>query len=271
MKHTKNHLMFILSLISILLGVEFFMVFDRTTDSYEDGLKKGYSILVVSEVPRSTEQFHTLNSHITQSEAIDREAIVTQYINDISKEAKTKLIGNLPYFYSLHLDSYIDASVIQKIKTDLLKDIEIRKVETFGEHYLAKYRLFMLVKFMLRIFILFLSVVSFFLIIKQMEIWKYAHKDRMQIMELFGATMTHRSGVLFRIALIDAVLSMIIVSTVFAYTKYVWAMQSNIDIVTQHYEKLFRVSDIAVLLLSAFVLVITSVYWVVYSTKGVQE
>ena len=51
MKYIKNHLMFILPLIAILLGIEFFLVFDRITKSYEEGLKDGYSMLIVTKKP----------------------------------------------------------------------------------------------------------------------------------------------------------------------------------------------------------------------------
>jgi len=51
MKFIKNHLMFILPLMAILLGVEFYLVFDRTTNSYEQGLKDGYSMLLVADNP----------------------------------------------------------------------------------------------------------------------------------------------------------------------------------------------------------------------------
>ena len=40
MKFIKNHLMFILPLMAILLGIEFYLVFDRTTDSYEKVLRR---------------------------------------------------------------------------------------------------------------------------------------------------------------------------------------------------------------------------------------
>ena len=38
MKFIKNHLMLILPLMAILLGIEFFLVFDRTTNTYEKSL-----------------------------------------------------------------------------------------------------------------------------------------------------------------------------------------------------------------------------------------
>ena len=60
-----------------------------------------------------------------------------------------------------------------------------------------------------------MGVVSLFLIIKQMEIWKYAHKQRMQVMEIFGAPLMLRSGVLFKVAIMDAFIATILTTAFF--------------------------------------------------------
>jgi len=78
MKFIKNHLMFILPLMAILLGIEFYLVFDRTTDSYEKSLTEGYSMLVVAHEPVSLETLQELNAHISSSKKIERESIVSE-------------------------------------------------------------------------------------------------------------------------------------------------------------------------------------------------
>ncbi|TNF43115.1 MAG: cell division protein FtsX, partial [Epsilonproteobacteria bacterium] len=80
-----------------------------------------------------------------------------------------------------------------------------------------------------------------------------------------------RSGVLFRIAFVDAIFSTILVSGIFFYIKLYWAAGSGIDILMQNQEALFKLSDIGILLGSAILIVIISVYTVVFSSKGVQE
>jgi len=90
-------------------------------------------------------------------------------------------------------------------------------------------------------------------------------------MEIFGASLMLRSGVLFKVAIIDAVIATIITSLLFLYLKFEWAVHSGIDIMMQNREELFRLSDIAVLLGSALLIVIISVYSVVYTVNGVQE
>jgi len=263
--------MFILPLMAILLGIEFYLVFDRTTNTYEKGLQEGYSMLVVAQKPMELSDFQTLNGHISTSKNIKREYIVFEVAKGISKSSGEEILAALPYFYNLGLDSYLHTSELEKIKKDLESDINIKKVETFGSSYNSNYRLFSFIKFILKVFIVFMAIVSLFLIIKQMEIWKYAHKERMQVMEIFGAPMMLRSGVLFRVAFVDAIFATILVSAIFFYSKFYWATGSGIDIMMQNKEALFKFTDIGILLGSSILIVIIAVYTVVFSNKGVQE
>ncbi len=263
--------MFIFPLMAILLGIEFYLVFDRTTDSYEKGLKEGYSMLVVTKKPMELSALKALNKHISTSEKIKRENIVSEIAKGVSKSSSKEILAALPYFYNVGLDSYLHTSGLEKIKIDLEADTNIKKVETFGSSYSSAYRLFSFIKFTLKLFIIFMGVVSLFLIIKQMEIWKYAHKQRMQVMEIFGAPLMLRSGVLFKVAIADAFIATILTSAIFLYVKFEWAANSGIDIMVQNQEELFRLTDMAILLGSALLLVIIAVYSVVFTSKGVQE
>ncbi len=271
MKFIKNHLMFILPLMAILLGIEFYLVFERTTDSYEKGLKKGYSMLVVTKKPMEFSEMKRLNNHISASEKIERESMVSEIAKGVSKSSSKEILASLPYFYNVRLDAYMHTSSIEKIKKDLEADLNIKKVETFGSSHSSAYKLFSFVKFTLKIFIVFMAMVSLFLIVKQMEIWKYAHRERMQIMEIFGAPLMLRSGVLFKVAIIDAFIATFLISALFLYVKFLWAYKSGIDIIMQNQEELFRLTDMAILLGSSLLIVIVAVYSVVFTTKGVQE
>ncbi|RLA57578.1 MAG: cell division protein FtsX, partial [Epsilonproteobacteria bacterium] len=246
MKFIKNHLMFILPLMAILLGIEFYMVFERTTETYEKGLKEGYSMLLVSHKSMSLEELQVLNAHVSASEKIKRENIVSEIAKGVSQSSKKEILTALPYFYNVKLDSYLHTSALEKIQKDLEADKNIKKVEIFGASYNSSYKLFSFIKFTLKLFIIFMGVVSLFLIIKQMEIWKYAHKERMQVMEIFGAPLMLRSGVLFKVAIIDAIFASIFVSMVFLYIKFYWAGQSGIDIMMQNKEALFMITDMGI-------------------------
>jgi len=76
---------------------------------------------------------------------------------------------------------------------------------------------------------------------------------------------------LFKVAIMDAFIATILTSAFFLYLKFQWAAKSGIEIMMEEQEKLFVMSDIAILLGSALVIVIIAVYSVVFSSKGVQE
>jgi len=263
--------MFILPLMAILLGIEFYLVFDRATNSYEKGLKEGYAMFVVSKKPMTLEDFQKLNSHIESAKAINRKNVLNEVVKGISQDNEKAIIEALPYFYNIRLNAYVDTSELMKIKADLEADSAIKRVETFGESYRSAYRLFAFIKFTLKLFIGFMGIVSFFLIMKQMEIWKYAHKRRMQVMEIFGAPLMLRSGVLFKVAVIDAIVATLITALFFLYIKFEWAPKSGIEMMVKHQKTLFLMSDMGILFGSALVIVIVAVYSVVFSSSGVEE
>jgi cell division transport system permease protein len=263
--------MFILPLVAILLGIEFYLVFDRITDSYKRGLKEGYSMLVVANKPIKLNDLKVLNGHIGSIESIKRENIVSQIAKGASKDSQKQILHQLPYFYDVRLNEYVSVSGLNKIKKDLESSIIIKKVETFGSSYSSSYRLFSFIKFILKLFIGFITVLSLFLITKQMEIWKYEHCQRMRIMEIFGASLIFRSNILFRMAILDALFAALLTSGVFLYVKFKWAPVSGIDILMQKQDKLFDMNDMGVLFISSLVIVIIAVYSVVVSNKGIEE
>jgi len=271
MKSIKNHLMFILPFMAILLGIEFYLVFDRTTDSYEEGLKEGYSMLVVAKKPMKLAELQALSEHISSAKPIERENIVSEVLKGVNKSNTKAILSSLPYFYSVGLDTYLHTSGLEQIKKNLQSSANIKKVETFSGSYGSSYKLFSFIKFTLKLFILFMGVVSLFLIIKQMEIWKYVHKERMKIMETFGAPLMLRSGVLFKVAIIDALIAALLTSIIFLYMKFQWVDSSGIDIMIKNQDKLFRWDDLLLLLGAALCIAIVAVYSVVFSNKGVHE
>ncbi|SFV64295.1 Cell division protein FtsX [hydrothermal vent metagenome] len=267
MKFIRNHLAFIFPMMAILLGVEFFLVFDRTTDSYEKGLKEGYSMFVVTKKPFKLEDFKSLNRHISDIVEIDKDRLAKQISDGMSQSNGREILKALPYFYDLKLDGYLKSSALDGIKEDLLSNKDIKKVETFGNSYSESYRLFAFIKLILNVFIVFMALISMFLIIKQMEIWRYAHKERMQIMKVFGAPLMLRSGVLFRVALIDAIISSFLTSGAFLTLKYKLASDKHIEILTQKQNLLFQSTDFLILIGTSILIVLVAVSFVVFDNE----
>ena len=270
MKSIKDHIMFILPLVAILMGIEFFIVFDRVTNSYEQRLKENYSILVVARHKIDADVFHRIDKRIANIEVIKREDIAQKIAKGIGNISGNDLIKALPYFYALHLNSYLAEDDIKDIKRKLLRFSAIKRVETFGESHNTKYNLFLFIKTIFWVFATLMGIVSIFLLIKQMEVWQMAHMERMRIMEIFGAPMMLRSGVLFKMGLIDAFFATLISSIIF-YTLKNWAPESGIPLLEEKSDLLFNFSDIGVLSSVSFGIVIVAVFLVAFGTKEVRE
>jgi cell division transport system permease protein len=59
--------------------------------------------------------------------------------------------------------------------------------------------------------------VTILLIFKELRIWQFKHNERMSIMSLFGAPTWLRSAVLFRLAIVDALIASVITFAIFSY------------------------------------------------------
>ena len=113
------------------------------------------------------------------------------------------------------------------------------------------------------IFGVLIGLIGFMLVMKQMLIWQLEHRDRMQIMALFGAPVWLRSGVLFRLAFVDAFLAVVLVSGAMIYLMsdpYVVSIlrQMEIDPYT-----LLRMDDLFWLAGIGFGIAMFGAFWVV--------
>ena len=79
--------------------------------------------------------------------------------------------------------------------------------------------------------------ISTLLIVKQLEVWKLEHNERMYIMELFGAPFGLKSAILLKIAFTDAFISIALMAGIIGYIfnssiylHLINQLQINIDI-----------------------------------------
>jgi len=267
MKYIKEHIMFIFPLLAILLGIESFLVFDRMSSSYEQTLKSDYSMLVLSSKSMTAEDFRKIEPRISSAEAIEKQSIVKEMAEGISGISSEEILKELPHFYTVHLGSYLDSAAIEKIKQTLIASEGIKRVETFQKGHHSSYSLFVFIKMVLWTFVGFMTITSLFLVIKQMEIWQFSHRERMQVMEIFGASTMLRSGILFKRALVDAIIATVITAALFAFLRFVWVDKSGISSLMENNALLFAYEDIAILAGIAIAIVIAAVVIVVLGSR----
>ena len=90
MKFIKQHISLIFPMVAILLGLEFFIAFDRTTKGYENSLKDSYAILVVTTDDMSIDDFKAWDSHVSKVSEIEK----SQIVKKVDSSLNTSSINN---------------------------------------------------------------------------------------------------------------------------------------------------------------------------------
>ncbi|WP_299546825.1 FtsX-like permease family protein [uncultured Helicobacter sp.] len=212
MNSLKNHLSLIIPLVALLFALESILLVNRTLNDYESKLGKNYAIILASKKELSLQ---TLRDKITEAQSlnqIDAQIVLERLKNNISQANLILLKKSLPYFYSLTLNTYPSNSRLIAIQKTLENFDEIVRIETFTKSHNQIYQLLLIINGSIMIFSSLIALISLLLMFKQIEIWKFQHLERMEIMTLFGAPLWMRSQVLFRLACIDAILATLIVA-----------------------------------------------------------
>ena len=217
MKSIKNHLSLVVALLSILFSMQVFVVADRSIDAYKETLAHKYSVVIVSQKTLLDEEVLKINKIIASVEELQPDAVIQRLNSGMSTKNIELLKVTLPKFYKLHLNYYPTPSEVKGLTKDLIAHSSIKKVEDFSHTHDTTYKLLVLFKGVVIVFSLCIFVVTTLLIFKELRIWQFKHSERMSIMGLFGAAMWLRSAVLFRLAIVDAIIASILAYGVFTY------------------------------------------------------
>jgi len=233
MKSVKNHLSLIVALVSILFSIQIFVIVDRSIDAYKQQLANNYSIVVVSQKYISDSEFFAINKLISEVKPLSPDNVIKRLNSGIDKKNMEFLKLTLPKFYKIHLKKYPSPSEIKSLRSKLLNNRYITKVEDFSNSHDTIYKLLVLFKNVVLIFAVVVSIVTMLLIMKELRIWQFKHNERMSIMGLFGAPTWLRSAVLFRLSIVDAIISSMIIFimfTVLSSSSWVLNEFKNINI-----------------------------------------
>lgn len=221
MKTFKNHFGVIFPLLILLFAIEFSAVASRVLGDYENSMSEDYNIIVVS---KNKLDDATLKSKITSfKEAIllDNKAVIDRLKNDISEKNLKELVANLPNFYSIKLSVFPSPAFMAQIERDLLGISGVSKVETFSKTHDKVYRMLLIFKGVTQGFTLLIALMGIALIFKQMRIWLYEHRARIEVMTDLGAPYWLRSAMLYKLAIIDSIIATALVCLIYAYMPHI--------------------------------------------------
>lgn len=215
MKSLKNHISLIVALFTVLFAVQIYVAVDRTIKAYETRLKNDYSIIVVANKTLTPDEFKAMDSIIDRSEPIATDQVLQRLQGEMSKKNLELLKLTLPKFYRIYLSRFPTPEEISKLQKRLQKNSSIQRVEGYAQTHDTVYKLMLLFKDVVQIFSIAIAAVTSLLILKEMRLWQFQHAERMSIMALFGAPVWLRSAVLFRLAIVDAIIATIVVCIAF--------------------------------------------------------
>lgn len=242
MKSLKSHFSLIAALFTILFTIQVYQILERSIASYQESLRANYSMVVIATKPLEESALKMRFDIIHSLNEISPDKVVKRLEKEMDEQSLKLLRASLPKFYKLSLSHYPQPEEVDILSAQLENMKEIKRVESFSQTHDQIYKLLLLYKGITQVFAIAIFVVTLLLIAKEMRIWQFQHAERMNIMALFGAPIMLRSAVLFRLAIIDAIIAAGLV--VFAFMliqNYGWAepyfMEVKINVELFDYSK----------------------------------
>ncbi|MCX6074144.1 MAG: cell division protein FtsX [Campylobacterales bacterium] len=215
MKSLKNHISLIIALFTVLASVQIYVAVDRSIAAYESHLKNDYSVIVVASKSLTPVELKAMSPMIDRSESISTAQVLERLKGEMSPKNLELLKLTLPKFYRLYLNRFPTPDEITQLQKRLERNRAIERVEGFSQTHDTVYKLMLLFKDVVQIFSIAIATVTSLLILKEMRLWQFQHAQRMNIMALFGAPVWLRSAVLFRLAIVDAIIATVILCLAF--------------------------------------------------------
>ncbi len=220
MRSVKNHLSLIIALFSIVFTMQIYLIVERTVIAYEGNLNENYSIVVVTDKTMEPKSLTSASSMIKSVEEISTKEVLQRLQSQMKQRHIDLLKLSLPHFYAIHLNHYPSPSEVAQVRRALAKNSAVTRIEDFAQSHDALYKLLLLFKSVVVIFAVAIFAVTSLLVIKEMRIWQFQHNERMSIMAMFGAPVWMRSAVLFRLAIVDAIVASILAVGTLSYADF---------------------------------------------------
>ncbi|MDO7253383.1 cell division protein FtsX [Helicobacter cappadocius] len=220
MNMLKRHLSLIVPLLALLFSLQSIVLVNRAISIKEDKLSQSYSILLATTQKIG---FDFIAKNIKEAKSlslINPDFLLDRLKQNMSDTNLLSIKKDLPFFYSLKLSTFPDQNRLEEINRTLLKIPGITKVESFSKTHNQVYRLLFLIKMNVWVFGALLTFLSILLMIRQIQIWRFEHSERMEIMSFLGAPFWIRNGILFQLAIIDSIITSIFITLGAIYLSY---------------------------------------------------
>ncbi len=247
MKSIRNHFSLVVALVSILFSIQVFTIIERSISAYKENLASSYSIIVVSQLSIDEKTMKSFSSLVDEVSELNPDHVIQRLNTKIDPKNLELLKLTLPNFYKLKLTHFPTPTEVENLTNNLLNKKSITKVENFSHNHDSTFKLLLLFKDVIAVFSLSMFVVTILLIIKELKIWQFMHNERMSIMGLFGAPIWLSSAVLFRLAIVDAIIASILSFILFTYLSTSFWVEEQLSYIGIEIIFFDQVMDFAIL------------------------
>jgi cell division transport system permease protein len=190
-----------------------YLIVTKVVDNYKENIINDYAIVVITNTPLSSID-SLAGIDVKNIESLSRKRIIKNVQQNLSDSAIDLLEKKLPYFYKIYLDEFPTTLKLKKIREELMKIGNIKKIETFSNDHNKLYSLLILVQNITFILFSAVLVLSIFLLSKQIKIWFFEHNERISIIQLHGGSLLYSSKPIIKIILSSALFSSVLASLI---------------------------------------------------------
>lgn len=247
MRSFKSHISVIFPLLVLLFSIEFSLMLGKFVGDYELKMANDYNIIIVSEAELTNDTLISAVPTFASLSVLDANLVLNRLKNDISAKNISVLNSILPKFYSLKLTKFPSKETMADIKSNLSQIQGIKRVETFSKTHDQVYSMLIISKHIAEYFVILVGLLGIVLVFKQMQIWLYEHRRRVEIMTLFGAPYWLKSAMLYKLAIVDSIIATTIVVIFYAIFPALPSFKSAIFAIGFDQPNLNLLSDAGIL------------------------
>lgn len=264
----RQYLSLLVPLIALLIGVESVLLINRAVVSHEEIIGKNYAIVFVSQNEIKEEDIKKSISNIHSIRLLDTSQILSDIDSKFNDTNIDDLKRTLPFFYAITLNSFPNQNQIKELESNLMSFDGVTRVESFSKTHDQTYRLLVLLKGCIFVLSGIIFIISLFLMIKQIEVWRFEHSERMEIMTYLGAHSKIKNAPLYRLALVDSLLAALIVVFIVAFIANTDKINSIVSMLGINiFSSTIFIIDYFVLLFVAYAISMISVFVVILFQK----
>lgn len=267
MKSIRTHLSVILPLVFLLFSVQFMFFLQNILKDYSQIMRNDFNIIIVSKKDLSGEADIRNIKSISSIEPIDSNESFKKFEGKISKQTFEKLQSSMPKFYRVKLEFFPNSKELMEIAEKIRVVDGVSKVEIFSKTHNSIYKNFLLLNNIVLVFVFLVTVLSVFLVFKQIKIWLFEHQKRIEIMELFGASLFFKSSILFKLAIIDSIISVFIVIAFYISLPHFSLFNNLLNELSLNTNPISIKNDIWILFAIAFLITLFAVLIVTLFSK----